>query len=562
MNPKLRVTPKSRPTSARTGVRVAAVGAAVLSLALAGCSAAPTPAGGSAGGGALTTNLGFAGTTINRNFNPFALKPTQGTFGFQYEALFDFNILEGGKFTPWLAKKYEWADGGKKITIHLDERANWSDGSKLTADDVVFTLNYVKKNKLPPTWAFDFSKASAPDDHTVEITFDKPAYSKIDSIGGTTPVPEKIWKKKDGAKDTNPNPVGSGPYKLKQYTPQQLTFEARDNYWKQKNVPVKTVKAPIVTQASEVPKLLSGELDWSGAVVPDVKKQYIDRDPKNHHAWYPTYGGQFLFFNHTKKPFDDVHVRKALSLAVDRSQLLNVTNPGMFNTLNLTGLDSKTQGKWIADEYKDAEQPKAELTKELAEFKKAGYTKKNGKLVDGGGKQLSFSIMEVQEWGDAVQFDKVVASQLQKAGVDVEVKPIAAAQIDAKRKSGDFDVTIGGGIYYSTPYNFFKDMLYSENAGIWTNYGHYKSKKADALLKDMASANDDATIKKYSAEFEKIMVDDVPAAPLITIGVSSEYNSKNWTGWPSAKKPYAQPAPWGGGVDAMSILLNLRPAKG
>lgn len=59
-----------------------------------------------------------------------------------------------------------------------------------------------------------------------------------------------------------------------------------------------------------------------------------------------------------------------------------------------------------------------------------------------------------------------------------------------------------------------------------------------------------------------MMVDDVPAAPLITIGVSSEYNSKNWTGWPTAKNPYAQPAPWAGGIDSMSILLNLRPAKG
>lgn len=322
------------------------------------------------------------------------------------------------------------------------------------------------------------------------------------------------------------------------------------------------MKAPVITQAAEVPKLLSGELEWSGGVVPDVRKQYISKDPKNHHAWYPTYGGQYMFFNHTKKPFTNVHVRRALSLAVDRTQLLDITNPGMFNTLNLTGLDSRTQGKWIDAKYKDAEQPKAELAKSLAEFEKAGYTRKNGKLVDGSGKQLSFTIIEVSTWGDAVQFDKVVASQLQKAGVNVSVKPTDASQLDVKRKKGDFDVLIGGAVYYSTPYNYFKDMLWSGNAGVWTNYGHYKSAKADALIKELGETGDQAEIKKISAELEGMMVDDVPAAPLITIGVSSEYNSRNWTGWPTAKNPYAQPAPWAGGIDSMSILLNLRPAKG
>ncbi|MEU5058889.1 ABC transporter substrate-binding protein [Streptomyces sp. NPDC001939] len=552
-------TPTRRPRT--HAIRTGTLAALTLALAATGCSAGPAASGG-AGASSLTANLGFSGTTITRNFNPFSLAATQGTFGFQYEALFDFNILKGGEFKPWLGTKYTWSDGGKKITIDLDKRANWSDGSKLTAADVVFTMDYVRDNKLPPSWAFDYKKATAADDHTLEITFDKPAYSKLDSIGGITPVPKKEWQGRNGKTYTNPNPVGSGPYKLRQYSAQQLTFQARDNYWKQKNIPVKTVKAPVITQAAEVPKLLSGELEWSGGVVPDVRKQYISKDPKNHHAWYPTYGGQYMFFNHTKKPFTDVHVRRALSLAVDRTQLLDITNPGMFNTLNLTGLDAKTQGKWIDAKYQDAEQPRAELAKSLAEFEKAGYTKKDGKLVDGSGKQLSFTIIEVSTWGDAVQFDKVVASQLEKAGVNVSVKPTDASQLDVKRKKGDFDVLIGGAVYYSTPYNYFKDMLWSGNAGVWTNYGHYKSAKADALIKEMGETGDPAEIKKISAELEGMMVDDVPAAPLITIGVSSEYNSRNWTGWPTAKNPYAQPAPWAGGIDAMSILLNLRPVKG
>ncbi|MCQ4211996.1 ABC transporter substrate-binding protein [Streptomyces longispororuber] len=538
------------------------IGTAALALALTGCSATPTASKGG-GSDSLTVNLGFAGTTINRNFNPFSLKATQGTFGFQYESLFGFNILQGGKFVPWLATAYDWSDGGKKITLHLDPRANWSDGSKLTAADVVFTVDYIRDQKLQPSsGTFAYKKATAVDAHTVEITFAKPAYSKLNVIGGLTPVPAKLWKGKNGATYTNLDPVGSGAYTLRQYSAQQLTFEARDDYWKQKDVPVKTVKAPVVAGSSEIGKLLRGDIQWSGGAIADVKKQYVSADPENHHAWYPTYGGLFMFFNHTKAPFDDVHVRKGLSLAVDRSELARLGNPGMFNDLNLTGLDTKTQGKWVDAQYADADQPKPEPAAAYKEFEKSGYQKKGGRLVGPDGKQLSFTIIEVSDFGDSIQRDKVLAEQLKKAGVKVDVQALPSGQVDQRRREAKFDVVVGGAVYGNTPFSFFQDMLASKNAGVWCNYGHYKSKKVDALLADLEGSGDEATIKKTSAELQKVMVDDVPAAPLITIGASAEYNSEHWTGWPDEQNPYANPAPWSGTTNAMSILLNLRPANG
>ncbi|MFJ2743841.1 ABC transporter substrate-binding protein [Streptomyces sp. NPDC087440] len=541
------------------GAATAALAAAA--LAVSGCSAGPAGQGGGRASDSLTVNLGFSGNTIVRNFNPFSLQASQGTFGFQYEALFGFNILQGGKFVPWLGTKYTWADGGKKITVALDPRANWSDGSKLTAKDAVYALEYVKKQDLPVDWKFDYKSATAPDDHTLDITFDTPAYAKLRNIGGIRPIPEKIWKSQDGKTFTNPQPVASGPYVLKKYSAQQLTFEARDNYWKQK-VPVKTLKAPVVASSSEIGKLLSGEIQWSGGAVPDVQKQYVAKDPANHHAWYPTYGGLFMFFNHTKAPFQDVHVRKGLSLAVDRTELADVGNPGMFHPLNSTGLDAKTQGKWIDPAYRSAEQPMAQLDAAAAEFAKAGYSKQGEKLVGKDGRQLSFKILEVAEFADSVQRDKVIATQLAKAGIDVQVQPIASAQLDKARQDANFDVLVGGAVYYNTPYNFFKDMLFSGNKGIWTNYGHYNNTKADGLLQQMEGSGDDAAILKTSAALQKIMVDDVPAAPLITIGASAQYNSKNWTGWPDEKNPYAIPAPWAGPTDMVNTVLSLKPVSG
>lgn len=539
--------------------RLGIAAAATLALTLTGCSGASANHTTTS---TLTVNLGYSGTTITRNFNPFSPQATQGTMGFQYESLFNLNILQGGKFVPWLATDYAWSNEGKQITLHLDKRANWSDGSPLTADDVVFTLDYAKKNNLPVAWSFTYNTVTAVDAHTVSITFDGPAYSMLSSIGNVTPVPQKVWQNQNPTTFTNPDPIASGPYTLKQYSAQQLTFQARSKYWKTNDVPVKTIYAPVVTSASEVGRLLSGQEDWSGGAVSDVKKQYVDANPTDNHAWYPTYGGDFIFFNLTKAPFNNANVRQGISYAVNRTELSQLGNPGMTSPLNLTGLDPTTQGKWIAPQYANAVQPTADLTKADAAFAQAGYTVKGGKLVGPDGKQLSFTITEESDFADSVQRDKVIADELNAAGMNVQVDAIPAAQLSAKRKSADFDVVVGGAVYYATPYGFYHDMLFSENAGVWTNYGHYVNKQTDDLLNQLGNAGDDASIKSVSAQFEQLMVDQVPAAPLDTIGVSAEYSTKNWTGWPTAQNPYAQPAPWAGPVDVGSILLSLRPAKG
>lgn len=541
----------------RTRPRLALL-AGAMAAALVACTAPPPK---QQTDGALVIDMGFPGTTITRNFNPFSPNATQGTHGFLYETLFGFNILKAGEFVPWLVTEYEWSDAGRKITLHMDERATWSDGDKVTAKDVVFTLDYVRAKKAQPDWKFGYESASAPDPATVVITFAEPAYSLISSIGGIAPVPAKVWQEQDPHEFTNPSPVASGPYELQTYSAQQLTFAARKDYWRQR-VPVKTLKMPVTAggQGGQN-RLLKGEIEWSGGSVADVKKVYVAKDPEHNHAWYPTYGGLFMYFNVEKAPFTDVHVRRGVSLAVGRKQIADIGNPGLFSPIGPTGLDAKTQGKWIAPKYKGLEQPRQELSKALAEFAKAGYTKKAGKLVGRDGRQLSFQIIENADFADSVQRDRVVADQLAKVGAAVEVRPVPQAQLDSAKKSGKFDVHIGGAIYYNTPYGFYNDMLNSEKAGLPYNYSRFKSKAIDRLLLTASRARTDAEVKAMSAELEEVVVDQVPVAPLITIGASIEYNTKNWAGWPDAKNPYAMSAPWAGSPDVQLTLLNLRPAK-
>lgn len=510
--------------------------------------------------GSLTIDMGFPGTTITRNFNPFSSSATAGTLGFMYECLFHFNVLQAGKFVPWLAKSYAWSDGGKKITIKLDPRATWSDGSPLTADDVVFTLDEVKQHNVPASWKFDYKTATAADPHTVVITFAKPSYTALTNIGNVTVVPKKIWQGKNPTTWTNPNPVGSGPYTLADFTPQQLTLSARTDYWKQP-VPVKTLNMPVTAGGtSGEARLLAGQIEWSGGTVLNVNKVYVAKDPQHNHAWYPTYGALLLAFNVNKAPFNNVHVRKGISLALNRQQLSQVANPGLFYPMNPTGLDDKTQGKWIAPQYRGKTQANADPSAALAELAKAGYKKQGSKIIGPDGKQLSFDIKEESDFADSIERDKVLAQELRDFGIAVNVVPEPSDQFNSDNQKGNFDAVVRGAVYYATPYGFYNDTLNSANAGAWANWSGWKSKQTDQMLTRLAGANGDAQVLRLSTPLEKLMVDQVPEIPLISIGASTEYSTKDWTGWPNASNPYAIPAPWAGPPDEEQTVLGLHPA--
>ncbi|MFI6502486.1 ABC transporter substrate-binding protein [Nonomuraea typhae] len=497
----------------------------------------------------MVIDIGFGGTTINRNFSPFNPQASLGMNGYVYENLWTFNILKGGEFVPWLATEYDWSEDGKKITIHLDPRANWSDGTKLTSKDVAFTLKYGREKKATQNGTFKWTSVETPDDGTVVIGFDAPSFTLIDTIGRLRPVQEKTFKDQDPNTFTNPDPVGTGPYKL-EYSPQQLTFTARPDYWKQE-VPVKTLKMPIIGGTGALPRMLTGEITWSGGAFPNVMKSWVEKNPEHHKAWYPTYGSLLLWMNTEKKPFDNVHVRKAVSLALNRQEIADAGNPGLFHPINATGLDQETMASWIAPEYAGAVQKDAK-----AEEAKAELAKANLKPAD-----ISFDILENGEWGDAVQRDKIIAQQLNAIGMKVTVKPLPGAQLADLRKKGDFDVITGGAVYAGqSPYSFYRDILSSEKIGTEYNWGRVRNADVDGLLEKMATTADTEEIKKSVHAIEKYMVEQVPMIPLANIGASTEYSTKDWVGWPDKDNPYTVSAPWSGPPDNIQTLLSLKPA--
>ena len=162
-------------------------------------------------------------TPINHNFNPFAVDTAvHATFGAIYEPLFFFNQLSSDPATGLIGDSYEYSEDGKTLTVKIKPDLKWNDGEPLTADDVVFTFGYGsnKSDKLV--------SAEATDDTTVVFTYTEPQFTSASLLlGSTWIIPQHIWESIDDyISETNPEPVGSGPYKVKSFSDAAYTVEA------------------------------------------------------------------------------------------------------------------------------------------------------------------------------------------------------------------------------------------------------------------------------------------------------------------------------------------------
>jgi peptide/nickel transport system substrate-binding protein len=538
----------------RSRAKLTAVAAGLVLLSgLTACSGGAGAASGTGTGKAQPlTVAAYSQPTLQPNFNPFSVNALRGTIGLIYEQLFDFNTAHENEFMPSLVTKYTWGPGGKAIDLALDHRAKWADGSPLTADDVIFTFGYLKQHGL---LALPVDKVTKTADG-VHLTFTKPAYAAIQDLGRTVIVPKKIWTGKDPDTDTNLKPIGSGPYELGQVTGQQATFKARDDYWKQK-VPVPQIT--FVTTSSTnllAQQLVRHEVDLAYAGIPDVKNQYVQKDPAQNHLWPVFASMKPLMLNLKRKPFDNVHVRKGIALSIDRQAVTDAYNPGVYQPVGPTGLYQGTWSKWIDPAHRDPIKP--DQAAALAEFAQAGYRPEGGKLIGADGKQLKLRILTVSAFADGMAYSQELAAQLSAIGIDAAVNGVPSAAYTGDEDKGDFDAIYGDAFTFGTnPYTFYDRMLSKTSK---TNVVHWDDPATESALAALAQAAPDAQLAA-SKPLQQIMLDQVPVIPVAVKGTPYMYNTEHWTGWPSADNPYTTPDPGAiSGVFAATMFLSLKPA--
>jgi peptide/nickel transport system substrate-binding protein len=514
------------------------------------------------------TIVGGPGGDYSVAFSPYtAGSVSPGTQGLIYETLLMPNELNG-TLSPWLATSYDFSSDAKTLTFHIRQNVKWSDGQPFTANDVAFSFNLLKQYPAADTsslWA-TLQSVTATDQYTVTLVLQRPYSPILYYVGKTFIVPQHIFSKVgDPTKYTNPHPVGTGPYVLKSFTPQLVTLQKNPNYWgTAPQVNLLNFPAYDSNQSVEL-DLDRGNIDWAGVFTPNIQQTYVNRDPSHFHYWFPASSTTLLYLNLARSPFNQLAVRQAISLALDRQKMATVGESGYSTLPSPTGLVLPNQQSYLASQYSNLLLNRTNITQANQLMQSAGFTKgSDGIYVGKDGKKLSFSIIGVTGWTDEITDDQIIAESLKQIGMSVTVNSIAYNNYFNDLQMGNFDMALNGSTNGVTPFYFYDALLNSKDSApigqqASTNWERWQNPTTDSLLSQYTATTDLSQQKQIIQQLEQIMVDQIPAIPLFYGVYFYEYSTAHFVGWPTRDNPYAVPAPWAA-PDYESIILHLKPA--
>jgi len=499
------------------------------------------------------------------NFNPYT---TGGLYdGLMFEPLMIFNTMTG-KVEYRLAKSAEYSKDLKTITVKLRDGLKWSDGQPLTAKDVAFSYTMTKTAPAfdqKAIWTTGILKSvTATDAKTIVFKLTKADSTFIWGLPSYHILPEHIWGKvaaKDMATFKNPNPVGSGPLTdIKYLKPQQMQLCRNDNYYLPNHPHIDCITFRSYNDNSQIqPALMKGEIDWGSNFIADVENTFVAADPENNHYWYPANDAIHLYVNTKEKPFDDIRVRKALSMALNRDEIVDIAAYGYptanFNAGGIAELYGKFINKDISAKYKDITTYNPEKAKQLLDA--AGYkdTDGDGFREMANGQNIDFDIDVVNGWTDWIQVVQMVTEYYEDIGIKANVKTVDWAVYDKALKEGTYKMSINWSMVASNPIMAYQAYFSTSQIGKSWHAGHgVHSPEIDALIDSFGLTNDAAKQQKILDKLQEFTAKNLPFIPLFSNATWFQYSTAKFVGWPSEKNPYVQPSFYDGGN--RNLIIN------
>ncbi|WP_440657404.1 ABC transporter substrate-binding protein [Ensifer adhaerens] len=544
------------------------LGAATALALIAGPAAAQT---------VLTANIEPA-TTWVRNFNPFnQTSARQSTLDFIYEPLVVFNRFDGNKPVFRLAESFKLSDDLKSIEFKLRPNLKWSDGKPLTATDVKFTYDYLKKFPaldFVSIWTF-ITGVEAVDAETVRFTLANPSSLAAEQLAQLPIVPEHVWKDiAEPVTYANEAPVGSGPLtEIPRFTGQTYDQCRNPHYWDAATLKVDCVRFPQLADNNQIlTATASGTLDWGVSFIPDIENVYVAKDPEHFHFWYsPSSMVAFLFNQETanennRKAFNDVKFRRAASMALDRGTMVDVAGYG-YPTLNEDPAGMGELYKSWADPSVAADFGKygkydADAAKALLD--EAGYADKDG---DGfrdnpDGSKISFSIIVPSSWTDWIDTVTIAVEGLQAVGLDGKIETPEEAVWTGNLINGTFDAAINSLPASASPYYPYKRAFSASDKGK-TRFTSQRwfNPDVEALLTEFTQTADPAKQKEAMNKAQRIVAENMPMIPVFNNPNWYQYNTKRFKGWATAENPFVNPSITRNNPARLLHLLALEPVK-
>lgn len=441
-----------------------------------------------------------------------------------------------GAVIPAIADKWEISDGGKKYTFHIRKDAKWSNGDPVTAHDFEYSwkrtldpaltppapyayqLYYIKNaqnyniEKGNPKHITDPNMVGvkAIDDNTLEVDLENPTpyFLSLTSFYTYYPVHKSVKDNPAWASEAK-TMISDGPFEMSSWKHNASIELVRNPYYYDKaQIKLDKVEFSMVKDANtELSMYQRGDLDWAGkpvGLIPteQLAKFIADKNPELHvKGVASTY---YYEFNNTKKPFDNVKVRKALAMAIDRKAIVEkVTKGGEtpaygFVPPGIHGVNGDYRSE-VPDNYFKEDIPEAK--KLLAEG-----------LAEEGMKSMPPVTLTFNE-GLHQQVAEAIADMWKtNLGFSVKTETQEWAVFLQNRTSLNYDIARAGwGADYNDPMTFID--LFTSTSG--NNDTGFKDPQYDALVKEAYSTSDQKARVEAMSKAEKILIaDDMVIMPI------------------------------------------------
>jgi microcin C transport system substrate-binding protein len=456
------------------------------------------------------------------------------------------------------------------VTYRLRKEARWHDGKPVTPDDVIFSIGMLKKySPMYGSYYRHIVKTEQTGERDIKFTFDSPGNRELPTIVGELPVlPKHYWegtdsegRKRDISATTLEKPLGSGPYRIKEFVAgRSIKLERVKDYWGA-SLPVRigennfdemrfeffrdnlvALEAFKADQADWIAE--NSAKQWATAYdFPAIAEKRVVREefPINDSGRM-----QGFVLNLRRDQFKDARLRRAFNYAYDFEEMNKQLFYGQYKRINsyfegtelaATGLPEgleleilqTVRDKVPADVFTtpyvnpvggNPEAVRANLRESIKLLKEAGFEVRDRKLVDSAGKPVTVEIL-VQD-PSAERIALFYKPSLERVGVTTSIRIVDDAQYQNRLRSFDFDMIIDQWGESLSPGNEQREFWGSQTAdqpGSRNTIG-IKNPAIDALIEKVIFAKDRPTLVAATRALDRVLLWNFYVVPQFTYGFS------------------------------------------
>ena len=515
---------------------------------------------------------------LTRNFNPCS-NGSADTANVLYSAVYEpLYIIDSARYKeyPWLATSYKWSPDLTTLTFTIRHGVRWSDGQPFTAQDVYFTyatLPGAKNAGLCANPKVAYTLTMPVSDQVVFHFKTRDSTQLFPLMHNQGILPAHIYAKQANLGAwIQTNPVGTGPFtQVGAFTAQSFDVGKNPYYWQPGKPAFSTVREVIYTSLDAGNLALeAGQVDWGGSLIPRADRVYDSRNPNFHHFFPAGFTDDMLFLNTTRYPYNLVPFREALSLAMNR-QAYNVNGRyGYGPPADIQAVADSTgaTGPWPTWVDRSIPQTLTQYNPAAAKamLTAAGFTYRNGgQLFDPKGHRVTMELLPTFTLGET----QIMQQNFQAIGIDVSFKVLQYASFFDKMRHGAFDAVDGWNNGGPSPYYLYYNDLSGASyapigavptSGNFYNWERWTSPAMDALMAQYRLTIDPGRQHELVNKMEQLYAQELPTIPTQVETVAEEYNTTNYTGFPTAGDNYAYSTPTGVGPDTVLMLTRIHPS--